>query len=145
MQRRPYASVGSPVSSRTPRKVVAAISRALSGGVEVSRIDLSFLVLLAEGEEVPPPPGFGSMMPALAVIMLLFYFLILRPQKNKDQAFRSMVDSLKETDRVVTIGGIHGVVTSVQREAETVTIRVDKATGTKIRVGGNVWVASTRV
>ena len=70
-----------------------------------------------------------------AVIMVLFYFLILRPQKSKDQQFRSMVDNLKEKDRVVTIGGIHGVVTNVQRDAGVVTIRVDESTGTKIRVG----------
>jgi preprotein translocase subunit YajC len=36
---------------------------------------------------------------------------------------------------VVTIGGIYGVVTNVQREAERVTIRVDEATGTKLKVG----------
>jgi preprotein translocase subunit YajC len=81
------------------------------------------------------PPGFSSMLPALMGILALFYFLILRPQKSKDKQFRSMVDSLKEKDRVVTIGGIHGVVTNVQREAGVVTIRVDESTGTKIRVG----------
>ena len=75
------------------------------------------------------------MLPALVGIMFLFYFLILRPQQSKDQQFRSMVDNLKEKDRVVTIGGIHGVVTNVQREAGIVTIRVDESTGTKIRVG----------
>ena len=81
------------------------------------------------------PPGLSSLMPWLIGTMVLFYLLILRPQKNKDKQFRSMVDNLKERDRVVTIGGIHGVVTGVQREAGTVTIRVDESTGTKIRVG----------
>jgi len=75
------------------------------------------------------------MLPALVCIMLLFYFLILRPQKNKEQALRNMVENLKEKDRVVTIGGIHGVVTNVQREKDEVTIRVDENTGTKLRVG----------
>jgi len=75
------------------------------------------------------------MLPALAVIMVLFYFLILRPQKSKDQQLRSMLDSLKETDRVVTIGGIHGVVSNVNRETGIVTIRIDESTGAKIRVG----------
>ncbi len=75
------------------------------------------------------------MLPALAVIMVLFYFLILRPQKSKDQQLRSMLDNLKETDRVVTIGGIHGVVSNVNRETGIVTIRVDESTGAKIRVG----------
>jgi preprotein translocase subunit YajC len=41
---------------------------------------------------------------------------------------------LKENDRVVTVGGIYGVVTNVQRDAERVTIRVDESTGAKLRV-----------
>ena len=45
-----------------------------------------------------------------------------------------MVADLKENDRVITIGGIHGVVTNVQRDAERVTIRVDESTGTKLRL-----------
>lgn len=69
------------------------------------------------------------------IVAVLFYFLILRPQKNKEAAFRSMVESLKEKDRVITIGGIHGVVTNVQRDRDEVTIRVDESTGTKIRIG----------
>lgn len=71
----------------------------------------------------------------MAVIMLLFYLLILRPQKKKEQTVRSMIDDLKEKDRVVTIGGIHGVVTNVQRDQDMVTIRVDESTGAKIHVG----------
>ena len=74
--------------------------------------------------------------------MGLFYFLILRPQKNKEHTFRSMIDNLKEKDRIVTIGGIHGVVTGVQRESEIVTVRIDESSGTKIRIGTS---AITRV
>ncbi|RIK77973.1 MAG: preprotein translocase subunit YajC [Planctomycetota bacterium] len=77
------------------------------------------------------------MLLPLVLIMVLFYFLILRPQKSKEQQFRTMIDNLKETDRVVTIGGIHGVVTNVQRDAKIVTIRVDDSTGTKLRVGAS--------
>lgn len=82
-------------------------------------------------------PGFGSMLPALMIIMGLFYFMILRPQKKKEQDFRSMIDNLKEKDRIVTIGGIHGVVTNVQRDRDEVTVRVDEATGAKIRIGAS--------
>jgi preprotein translocase subunit YajC len=85
----------------------------------------------------PDAPGFAGMLPALLGIMALFYFLILRPQKAKEQQFRSMVDALKEKDRVVTIGGVHGVVTNVQREAGVVTLRVDESTGAKIRVNAS--------
>jgi preprotein translocase subunit YajC len=69
--------------------------------------------------------------------MGLFYFMILRPQKKKEQDFRSMIDNLKEKDRIVTIGGIHGVVTNVQRDRDEVTVRVDEATGAKIRIGAS--------
>jgi preprotein translocase subunit YajC len=41
---------------------------------------------------------------------------------------------VKENDRVVTIGGIYGVVTNVQRDADRVTIRVDEATGAKLKI-----------
>ena len=75
------------------------------------------------------------MLMPLAIIMALFYFMILRPQKNKEHTFRSMIDDLKEKDRVVTIGGIHGVVTNVQRDRDEVTVRIDESTGAKIRVG----------
>ena len=91
-------------------------------------------LLLAE-DAAPASDGLMGMMPALIIIMGLFYFLILRPQKNKEQTFRSMIDNLKEKDRIVTIGGIHGVVTGVQRESEIVTVRVDESSGTKIRIG----------
>ncbi len=77
----------------------------------------------------------GNFLFPLAIIMLLFYLLILRPQKRKEQTMRSMIDNLKEKDRVVTIGGIHGIVTNVQRDQEMVTLRVDESTGAKIRVG----------
>ncbi|MEM9351664.1 MAG: preprotein translocase subunit YajC [Planctomycetota bacterium] len=90
--------------------------------------------ILAEAGEQPQSP-LSSMLPGLIIVGVLFYFMILRPQKNKEQTFKSMIDGLKEKDRVVTIGGIHGVVTSVQRDAEIVVIRVDESSGTKMRVG----------
>ncbi len=100
------------------------------------------LLLLAE-EESPAASLFeGSMLLPMAIIMVLFYLMILRPQKNKEQTFRSMVEGLKEKDRIVTIGGIHGVVTNVQRDRDEVTVRVDESTGTKIRIGTS---AITRV
>ncbi len=92
---------------------------------------LSTWNLLAQ--DAAPEPGSGSFLFPLAIIMLLFYLLILRPQKKKEQTMRSMIDNLKEKDRVVTIGGIHCIVTNVQRDQEMVTLRIDESTGAKIR------------
>jgi preprotein translocase subunit YajC len=91
----------------------------------------------AKGAAAQDPPALTSMLPWLIGTMVLFWLLILRPQKAKDSQFRTMVANLKERDRVVTIGGIHGVVTNVQREAGVLTIRIDESTGTKIRVNAS--------
>jgi preprotein translocase subunit YajC len=93
-------------------------------------------LLLAQAPAPAPedPYAFIRLMGPLVVIMVLFYFMLIRPQKRKEQELRQMVHNLKENDRVVTIGGIYGVVTNVQRDAERVTIRVDEGTGTKLRV-----------
>ncbi len=73
------------------------------------------------------------MLPLL-IIFMLFYFIVLRPQKRKEQDLRDMVRNVKENDRVVTIGGIYGVVTNVQREVDRVTVRVDESNGTKLKL-----------
>lgn len=88
-----------------------------------------------------PAAGQGDdpyFLPRLLVtflpIAVLFYFLFIRPQKKKEHEQKDMIGNLKENDRVVTIGGIYGVVTNVQRDAERLTIRVDESTGTKLKV-----------
>lgn len=70
----------------------------------------------------------------LALIAFAFYFLFIVPQRNKERAMHDMIASLKENDHVVTTGGIHGVVTNIQRDANRLTLRVDDSTGARIRV-----------
>lgn len=96
------------------------------------------LLLLAQ-EQAPAGDGGGGgglvrFMFPLTIIMVLFYFMLLRPQKRKEEDFRQMITNLKENDHVVTVGGIHGVVTNVQRDADRVTVRVDEGTGAKLRI-----------
>lgn len=55
--------------------------------------------------------------------------------RSSEQARRqAMLGGVKRNDRVVTIGGVYGVVSNVNREADEVTIRVDESTNTKLRV-----------
>jgi preprotein translocase subunit YajC len=93
--------------------------------------------LLAQAEAAPAagdPNAFFRFMLPLLIIFMLFYFIVLRPQKRKEQDLRDMVRNVKENDRVVTIGGIYGVVTNVQREVDRVTVRVDESNGTKLKL-----------
>ena len=88
--------------------------------------------------EDPKPAGdFTSILPSLlpfAAIFVLFYFLLIRPQRREQARRLTMLSAVKKNDRVVTIGGIFGVVASVNREADEVTLKVDEATNTKLRV-----------
>lgn len=55
---------------------------------------------------------FGGLLP-LIIIGLLFYFLLIRPQQRRARSQRELVSSLEVGDLVVTIGGFHGVIRSV--------------------------------
>ncbi|MEN6459332.1 MAG: preprotein translocase subunit YajC [Thermoguttaceae bacterium] len=85
-----------------------------------------------------PADGLSSLLggpiPLLVLLFALFYFIILRPQRRDQARHQSMLNAIKKNDRVVTIGGIYGVVTNVHREADEVTIKVDETTNTKLRV-----------
>lgn len=67
-------------------------------------------------------------------VIVLYYFLFIRPDRKKQVEQRSQLDSLKKNDRVLTIGGIYGVVMNVQRDADEVTLKIDETNNTKIRV-----------
>lgn len=101
------------------------------------------LTPLAQAAENAPqaPHPLQYLMPA-ATIALLAWFLLFQPQRVKDRKYQQMLDTLKENDHVVTSGGIHGVVTLLQRDQNRVTLRIDDATGARLKV--DLW-AITRV
>ena len=63
-----------------------------------------------------------SVVPFVAIIGI-FYFFLIRPQNKKQKETEKMRAALKKGDKVVTIGGIHGVVSSVKEK--TVVVKVD--------------------
>jgi len=59
------------------------------------------------------------------LIFVIFYFLIIRPQNKKQKEMQKMLAAVKKGDKIVTIGGIHGVVNTV-KEGGTVVVKVDE-------------------
>ena len=88
--------------------------------------DISTILLLAD------QPTRLPMWPMFVVIGLMFYMLVLAPDRRRRQEHSSMLDNLKKNDQVVTIGGIKGTVTNVKDDE--VTIRVDESSNTRIRI-----------
>jgi preprotein translocase subunit YajC len=71
----------------------------------------------------------GSMMTTFVtfgLIIVIFYFLIIRPQKKRDKETKEMLAAIKKGDKVVSIGGIHGTVVAVKET--TVVVKVDDNT-----------------
>ena len=64
----------------------------------------------------------GSLIPFLLIIVI-FYLFLIRPQNKKQKETQKMLDALKKGDKVITIGGIHGTVSSVKEN--TVIVKVD--------------------
>ena len=77
------------------------------------------------------PSTLVSFMPII-LIFLIFYFLIIKPQKQKQQDHHKMAESLKKNDEVITIGGIYATVLNVKdksvvlRIADNVKIEIQK-------------------
>lgn len=67
-----------------------------------------------------------TMVVTFGLIIVIFYFLIIRPQRKKQKETQSMLSTLRKGDKVATAGGIRGVVTAVKES--TVTVKVDDNT-----------------
>jgi preprotein translocase subunit YajC len=68
------------------------------------------------------PHPFIQFIP-LIIIFIIFYFLIIKPQKDKTKEHQRMISNLKKNDQIVTIGGIHGTIINVKEK--TFVLRVD--------------------
>jgi len=68
--------------------------------------------------------GFAGLMPFLLII-IVFYFLLIRPQQKRQRQLQETISSLRIGDRVVTTGGILGVITTV-RDASFIIRSADK-------------------
>lgn len=88
-----------------------------------------FGILAQEGGQ-----GGGSLIGlALPVLMIVgFYFLLIRPQRNRQRAQQTLLASLEVGDEVMTTGGIYGTIIEIDDDEGTVTVEI--APGTRVRM-----------
>jgi preprotein translocase subunit YajC len=79
----------------------------------------------------PFDPTF--LLPILA-IGVLFYFLMIRPQRRQEKERQALLSALKKNDKVVTSGGIIGIVASVNEKQDEVTLKVDESSNVRLKV-----------
>ena len=75
--------------------------------------------------------GMADILPMIVIMGVLFYFMILRPQKREEKARKEMLSALAKNDHVVTASGIHGVIASVTDEE--IVLKVDESKDVRIR------------
>ena len=71
-------------------------------------------------------------LPLMIIMFAVMYFLIIRPQKQKEKKRLELISNVRKQDKIVTTGGMHGVVTSV-KENEVI-VRVDDAKDVKLKI-----------
>lgn len=71
-----------------------------------------------------PEQAMGLILPI--GVLVVFYFMLIRPQQQRDKKVKEMRKNLKVGDEIVTIGGIHGKITKVKEELLTIEVGADK-------------------
>ena len=93
------------------------------------------LIVLAQStpgpQPRPDPLGGTNMMVWMIFAFVLIYFMTIRPQSKRQKQLQAQIASLKTGDKVVTSGGIHGLVVNIQ-DGPTLTLKI--ADNVKIEV-----------
>jgi len=84
--------------------------------------------VMAAQEDAAPAKGpqglLGSPIMLILVMIAVFWFIIMRPQRKEKQERQQRLDTLKKGDKVISIGGIHGKVVEIDQNQGTVTVEV---------------------
>lgn len=89
---------------------------------------LSCMLVFADGEQ-PEAASTQSMLVSFLpfiILIVAFYFILIKPQKKKEKETRDMLNALTVGDSVVTIGGVHGKVVKVKEETVTIETGSDR-------------------
>ena len=97
---------------------------------------MNLFALLQAAPAAQPQGGGWSMWIMLALIFVVMWLFMIRPQRKQQKELQNFRDSLKKGDKVVTIGGIYGTVCEIKEN--NVLIEVDN--NVKIRVSKNALV-----
>ena len=93
-----------------------------------------YIAQAAAGQEGDPM----SMLITFGLIGVIFYFLLIRPQRKQQKELKERQDSLKAGDKVVSAGGIYGIIREVQQD----TVKMEIAPNTIIKIAKTSIVTS---
>ncbi|MCX5710569.1 MAG: preprotein translocase subunit YajC [Candidatus Omnitrophica bacterium] len=79
----------------------------------------------------------------LVLIFVIFYFMLIRPQKKQQHEHKKMLEGIAKNDEIVTSGGIHGTVINVKDK--TVIVRIDENVKMEIEKSSVAYIKRPQV
>lgn len=73
-------------------------------------------------EQLNTPAALLTTFAPMILIFVVFYFVLIRPQKKKDKKVKDMLSALKVGDRICTIGGIYGTIINIKDDVLTISV-----------------------
>lgn len=98
------------------------ITSAMAEGETAAAVDAAGAV---NPEEISPVASLLVTFGPLVLIFVVFYFMLIRPQRKKDKQVKEMLNNLKAGDRVCTIGGIYGTIVGIRDDTVTLSVGRD--------------------
>jgi len=92
----------------------------------------TLLTILLQASPPPAPSGMSQYSPILMIVAMIaiMYFLMIRPQQKKQKEILKARNAMKNGDKVITAGGIHGRI----KEVSETSLLIEVADGIRIRV-----------
>ena len=93
-----------------------------------------FLLAQADGQATGGGGNaFQAMLPLVAIVVL-GYFLLVRPMRKQEKERQALLGAIKKNDKVVTSGGLIGIIASIKDKEDEVTLKVDESSNVRLRV-----------
>ncbi|MFM8282520.1 MAG: preprotein translocase subunit YajC [Planctomycetaceae bacterium] len=102
-----------------------------------SPVPLTLVAQVAPPAGPPAAPGPAEQLfpwVTLPLILLLGWFMILRPERERQRSQDRLLAGLKKNDRVLTSAGIYGTVANVDRDGQRVVLKIDDTGSVKMTV-----------
>lgn len=94
--------------------------------------------LLAQAAPAGQPGGGPNFMIMMGLMLVMMYFVLIRPQRKKQKEQEALQKALAPGDEVVTIGGAHGTITSLKEKTVIVRVAEGKIEFDRSAVSGKV-------
>ena len=100
---------------------------------------MNILFILLQGGSTPGSPNPLTSLLPLILIIVVFYFFMIRPQVKRQKELRNYRSSLQKGDKIITTGGIYGKITDIKDQ----TVTVEIADNVRVRIDKNAVLKDT--